>query len=128
MAYEERKRSLFFGLPFSFTTYRITEELITITKGLFHKQEDNSYMYKIVDVRLEQSFLEMIFGLGTIRCFGSDKTDPELYIRHIKNSKEIKDFIFKRSEEERLKRRTIHTMNIDGGMDGGSDLGPLGTV
>ena len=131
MAYDEKKRCLFFGLPFTFTNYRIGEELITVRTGFLHKQEDDNYMYKIVDVRLEQTFLERLFGLGTIRCYGGDVTDPELYIRHVKHSKEIKDYIFKRSEEERLKRRTLHTMNIDGGPDvkgmaGGMGPGPMG--
>lgn len=115
MTYKEKKRLVFFGLPFTFTTYTITDELITISSGLLRKTEDDAYMYKIVDVRLETSLGERIFGLGTIRCFGGDVTTPELVIRHIRNSKEIKDFIFSKSEEERLKRRTLNTMNIDGG-------------
>lgn len=115
MAIVEKKRLLFFGLPWTFTTYTFTEELITVSTGLFKKTEDDSYLYKIVDVRLENTFLERCFGLGTITCFGGDVTHPELVIRHIKNSKTVKDFIFHQSEEERLKRRTLHTMNIDGG-------------
>ncbi len=130
MAFEEKKRCLFFGLPFSFTTYRVSDELITITTGFLHKKEDDAYLYKVVDVRLEQSFWERVFGLGTIRCYGGDVTDPELYLRHVKHSKDIKDYIFKRSEEERLRRRTLHTMNIDGGPDvkgmANPDMGPGG--
>ncbi|MBR2766068.1 MAG: PH domain-containing protein [Blautia sp.] len=115
MAFNEKKRCLFFGLPISFTTYNITDELISVTSGLFHKVENDAYMYKIVDVRLDTSFLERIFGLGTIHCYGGDVTSPDLVIAHVKHSKEIKDYIFRQSESERLKRRTLHTMNIDGG-------------
>ena len=113
--YTEKKRCLLFGLPLSFTTYHITEELISVSSGLLNKTENDSYLYKIVDVRLEQSFLERLFGLGTVRCFGGDVTDPDLRLKHIRNAREIKDYVFRQSEAERLKRRTMNTMSIDGG-------------
>ena len=115
MEYIEKKRSLFFGLPWTFTTYKITEELITITTGVLHKQEDDAYMYKIVDVSLESTLWERILGLSTIHCLGGDVTHPDLPLRHIKHGKEIKNFIFSQSEKERLKRRTLNTQSIDGG-------------
>lgn len=117
MAYTEKMRSLFFGLPLSFTTYRITEELITVNSGLLRKVENDAYMYKIVDVRLEVSFLERLLGLGTVHCFGGDVTHPDLRLRHIRNAKEIKDYILHYSEDQRLKRKTLNTQNIGGGPD-----------
>ena len=117
MAFTEKKRLLFFGLPWTFTTYRITEDMITIEQGFLRKVENDSYMYKIVDVRLECSLLERIFDLGTVHCFGGDVTHPDLILRHIKNAKEIKNFILHHSEEERIKRKTLNTYNIGGGPD-----------
>ncbi|MDD3796976.1 MAG: PH domain-containing protein [Lachnospiraceae bacterium] len=115
MAYTEKKRSMFFGLPWTFTTYHITEEVITVNSGFLRRTENDSYLYKIVDVRLETSLLERIFGLGTVHCFGGDVTDPDLILMHIKNAKEVKDFILHYSEDQRLKRRTLNTQNIGGG-------------
>lgn len=65
MQFQERKRWLFFGLPFTFTTYRVTEEYITVKSGLLRQKEDDCYMYKIVDTRLVRSLPERFFGLGT---------------------------------------------------------------
>lgn len=115
MAYTEKKRSLFFGLPWTFTTYHITEELVTINSGFLRKTENDCYMYKIVDVRLESSLWERTLGLGTVHCFGGDVTDPDLLIRHVKHAKEIKDYILHYSEDQRLKRKTLNTQNIGGG-------------
>lgn len=114
MEYVEKKRWAFLGLPLTFTKYKITEEIITVDSGLLKKVENDCYMYKVVDVRLEVSLLERIFGLGTVHCFSGDLTNPDLRLLHIKRAKEIKDFILKQSEEERLKRKTLNTQRLDG--------------
>lgn len=111
--YQEKKRCLLFGLPLSFTTYRIEEEKVNIRKGLFRIVEDDTLMYRIQDVKLVTGFLERLFGLGTIVCYSSDVTDPKLELTHIKNAREIKDYILKTSETERRKVRTLHTMGLD---------------
>lgn len=118
--YVERKRWLLFGLPFTFTKYTIKDDSITIDRGLLNTVEDECYMYKIVDVRHTASFFEKLAGLGTIICYTGDTTDKELKIMHIKNSKEIKKFIFEASEAARLRRRTINTLDIGSGVS--SDL------
>lgn len=108
----ERKRWLFFGLPFTFTKYTIKEDLITIDSGLLKTAENDCYMYKVQDVELTVSLIERIFGMGTIKCFTGDTTNSILMIEHVKNAKTIKDFILDASEKARLKRRTLSTLNI----------------
>ena len=39
MEFREKKRWGFFGLPFTFTTYMVTEELITVEEGFINKRE-----------------------------------------------------------------------------------------
>lgn len=112
MEYKERKRWLFFGLPFTFTVYSIKEECITIDKGFLNKVEDDCYMYKVQDVTLKRTLFERMFGLGTVVCYTGDTTDKVLVIEHIKNSKEVKEFILEKSEITRRKRRTLNTIDI----------------
>lgn len=110
--YVERKRLLFFGLPWTFTKYEIKEDMITVDTGFFNTIENDCYMYKVQDVQLRTSLLERLFGLGTVVCFTGDNTSPTLELQHIKNAKEIKGFILEASEEARLKRRVLTTMDI----------------
>lgn len=114
MNYKEKKHSMFFGLPWTFTSYTVTEEIITVDTGLFKKEENDCYLYKVIDVRLESTLLERMLGLGTIHCFTGDVTDPDLKLLHIKHAKEIKDYILKQSEQERMKRRTVNMQHLDG--------------
>ncbi len=117
MAYKEKKRWVFFGLPWTFTTYTVSDEIITVNSGLLKHVENDCYLYKVVDVRLEMSLAERIFGLGTVHCFSGDLTNPDLRLLHIRRAKEIKDYILKQSEEERIKRKTLNTQSLDGDAD-----------
>ncbi len=108
----EKKRTAFLGLPIYFTTYTITDELLTIKEGLLKITENDCYLYKIQDVTLTRTLMERMFGLGTITCHTGDTTNPVIELKHIKNGSEIKDYILRVSDELRLKRRTINTVNI----------------
>lgn len=110
--FREKKRSLLFGLPLSFTTYSIGEELLNVKSGFLTTREEDCYLYKIQDVTLTRTLPERMFGLSTIVCHTGDTTDPVLVLSHIKNGEEIKNYLVKTSDEMRLKRRTINTLNI----------------
>ena len=108
----ERKRWLFLGLPFTFTKYNIKENMLTIDSGLLRKVENDCYMYKVQDVELVTTLLERIVGIGTVICYTGDTTHPKLILSHIKNAKAIKEFILEASEQARMKRRTLNTLDI----------------
>ena len=116
----EKKRWLFLGLPLTFTKYIIKEDMITMDTGVFTKVENDCYMYKVQDVEHTATFWERLVGLGTVICYTGDTTHPKLLIEHIRNSKQIKEFILKESEEARLKRRTVNMLDI-----GSGDIGDL---
>ncbi len=121
MEFRERKRWLFFGLPFTFTVYTVKEDIITIKKGLLRTQEDDCYMYKVQDVRHTATLIQKMFKLGNVICYTGDTTNPELVFQNIKNSKAVKDFIFQVSEDARMKRRTMNMLNIGTGDMGDMD-------
>ncbi len=121
--FRERKRWLFLGLPFTFTKYTIKEDMITVTSGLLRTVENDCYMYKVQDVQHTASLAEKIFQMGTVVCFTGDTTHPKLELQHIRNSRVIKDFILRESEEARRKRRTVNMLDIGSGeMEDTDDL------
>ena len=117
----EKKRWLFLGLPLTFTKYIIKEDMITVDTGVFTKVENDCYMYKVQDVEHTATFWERLVGLGTVICYTGDTTHPKLLIEHIRNSKAVKEFILKESEEARMKRRTVNMLDIGSGDTGDMD-------
>ena len=115
MEFRERKRWVFFGLPFTFTVYTVKEDTLTVNTGFLNKEENDCYMYKVQDVTLKTSLIERIFGVGTIVCYTGDTTNPQLVLEHIKNAKPIKEFILEQSEIARRKRRTMNVQDISAG-------------
>ena len=110
--FRERKRWLFFGLPFTFTVYTVWEDMITVSEGFLNKKENDCYMYKVQDVELLESLPQRIFGLGTVRCFTGDTTSPTLLIQNVKNARSVKNFILEASEKARRRRRTMNMLDI----------------
>lgn len=115
MEFQEKRRWGFLGLPFTFTRYLIKDEMITVQEGFLNRKENDCYMYKVQDVELRTSLWERAFKLGTVVCYTGDTTNRELQLVHIRNAKQIKDFILEASEQARLKRRTINMVDIGTG-------------
>lgn len=102
--WRERKRTIF-GLPLSFTVYRLTEEKLLVDTGFFNINQEEVRLYRIFDVTLKRSFVQRIFGLGTIHCCSADKTTPEFDIQNIKNSEKIKEMLSDMIEIQRQKKK-----------------------
>lgn len=103
--WSDRKRWTLFGLPFTFTKYTCTPEKFILESGLLSTKEEEVRLYRIMDLTLERTFFQRIFGLGTIVCDTVDKSTPKLVIRNVKNARDVKELISEAVEEERVKKR-----------------------
>ncbi len=107
IVWKDRKRLLFFGLPWTFTKYSMSEDRFFIERGILNVREDEVRLYRITDVSLNRSLFQRMFGLGTIKCCSADKTLGDFEIVNIKNSKDVKELLSDAIEKERVSKRVI---------------------
>lgn len=101
--WSDRKRIL--GLPISFTKYYIKKNRLYSSTGFFSSKEDELLLYRILDLKLEITLINKIFGVGTITLYTCDETDRELKLIRIKNPKEVRDMLSEMVEEARNKNK-----------------------
>ncbi len=115
--WKDRKR-IIFGLPWTFTVYKLTEEKLFVETGFFSKKEEEIRLYRVMDLTLKRPFGQRIWGLGTIHCCTADKSTPEFDILKVKKAKEVKDMISDMVEKQREEKRiSAREFMSDGGYD-----------
>lgn len=114
--WKDRKRTLF-GLPLSFTKYKLTEEKLLIETGFLTTVEEEVKLYRIMDLTLKRSLLQKMFNLGSIHCCSADKTTPEFCIKSIKNPSNVKELLSKAIEEQRTKKNVTSREFLNGSED-----------
>jgi uncharacterized membrane protein YdbT with pleckstrin-like domain len=118
--WRDRKR-IVFALPWTFTRYAVTEEKLTIDKGLLSRSEEEVRLYRILDITLRRSLWQRLFGLGTIHCNSADKSTPEFDIKNITNSAETKDRLSDLVEACRSRKRVMSREYMAGEEDDDPD-------
>lgn len=114
-----------FGLPLSFTKYRLGENLLMRETGLFSLHEEDIQLYRIMDIETSKPFGQRIFGCGTVTVHSSDKTSPVLELKSIKNPDAVKSLLYEKVEEAKTARRMRTTELLD--TDGDEFMGGDGT-
>ncbi len=104
IVWQDRKR-IIFGLPWTFTKYKLMEDKIQICTGFLNKKEEEIRLYRIMDNTLEKPLGQRIFGLGTIKCNSADKTTPIFYLARIKNADKVRNMLSDMVEKERTRKR-----------------------
>lgn len=122
--WKDKKRLLFFGLPWTFTNYTLLEDKFLVDSGLLTSTQDEIRLYRIMDVTLTRTLFQKIFGLGTIHCDTVDKSSPKLNIINIKNPLAVKELLSQSVEKERMKKRVSSReyMSMDDDFDDDHEL------
>ena len=100
----DRKRT-FLGLPLSFTKYGISKDRLFVETGFLHIHEYEVRLYRIMNINLSKTFLQRIFGLGSIHIDSSDADLKCFDIKNVKRSNQVKELISNAVEEERMRNR-----------------------
>lgn len=100
-----RDRKRYFGMPLSFTRYRLSEDRLFISEGFLNIKDDEILLYRVRDIDTRRSLWQRLFGVGTVTVLSSDKTMPALELKNIKDPVMVKELIHKQVEEMKIQRR-----------------------
>ena len=113
MIWKERKRNAL-GLPWTFTTYALSEDRLFVKSGLLRTVENEVRLYRVLDLSLTRTLSQKIFGIGTIKVSSGDKTLGDFELKNIKKPDEVKERLSNLVEENRDKKRISGREYIDG--------------
>jgi hypothetical protein len=100
--WKDRRRRL--GLPLSFTRYEAYDDRLILRKGFFNTTTDELMLYRVMDTRLSRTLGQKIFGVGTVTLLSTDKSHGSLDLKNVKNSDDVRRFLSKLVEEQRMQR------------------------
>ena len=113
--WRDRKR-IAFGLPWTFTTYMLTESKFITRKGFLSLDEDELDLYKVTDKKLKLPFWQRLVGCGTIILYVRDTDTPLKEIHCVKKPREVLAMLDKQIEEQRTRWNTRGRDLYGGGM------------
>lgn len=91
--------------------YTITGEQLQSEHGIFSTQKDFIELYRIIDYREAQSFLQVLFGIKTVTIYSGDRSNPEFRLIGIKNKYEVIEFLRERVEYNKHRRNIYEFTN-----------------
>ncbi len=114
--WKDRKR--YFGLPLSFTRYKLSDDRLFVSVGFLSIKDDEILLYRVRDIDTSRSIWQRIFGVGTVVVMSSDKSMPNLVLKNIKDPVFVKELIHRQVEEVKIQRRVrfgeVMTPDTDG--------------
>lgn len=116
--WKDRKRYL--GLPLSFTRYAISDDRLFQSDGLFNIRDEEVLLYRIRDINTTRTLWQRIFGVGTVTVHSSDKSQPILELKSIKDPIRVKELLHQQVEDVKIKRR-VRIGEIMGAEESGKD-------
>ena len=89
----------------SFTRYAMSEDRLFVSVGFLSIKDEEILLYRIRDITTSRSLWQRIFGVGSITVVSSDKTQPTLVLKNVKNPMQTKEILHEQVEEMKIKRR-----------------------
>lgn len=73
--------------------YRLTNQRLFVRTGFISRKVDELELYRIKDVKVNQSIFQRLLGFGSITVLSSDDSTPELTLIGISKPDEVKETI-----------------------------------
>lgn len=103
--WQDRKHHLWF--PFSFTKYVVKNNRLMIHRGFFNSQLDETLLYRIVDLSMNQTLLGKLFGTGNITVTNRVDTQPVTVLENIKHPVQVYEILSEAVENSRKTQNVV---------------------
>jgi uncharacterized membrane protein YdbT with pleckstrin-like domain len=100
------------GLAYSWlvrlsSEYRLFQDSLEVETGLVARTVDNLQLFRVRDLRLQQSMLDRLLGVGDISVTSTDQTSPRLTIRGVAGPRILYDTLREGVARSQATRRTM---------------------
>ena len=110
--WKDRRRRM--GMPLSFTRYALSEDRLFLSVGFWNIKDDEVLLYRVRDITTTRTLWQRIFGVGTVTVISSDKTQPTVALKNIKEPLQVKELLHTQVEAMKEKRRVrIGEISVD---------------
>ena len=92
------------------TSYRITTQRLFIRRGILSLTVDQVELLRVDDVRMRQTLLERVLGIGTVEVDSTAHNDPRVSLRGIAQPAMVTEHI--RRHTRTLQKRTLFMEQI----------------
>ena len=77
--WKQRKRN-WCRTPFTFTVYTLTDKEMSIKTGILNEKFNLIKLFRIVDISVERSFLQRLFGMSTLVLDTRDQSSGNVVV------------------------------------------------
>lgn len=98
-------------LELHFTRYKLTSERFEITTGVLARRIEQLELYRVKDLSVEEPLLQRMVGLGNLIVHSSDRSNPTLVLRGVRECTLLRDqvrgLVEKRRDEKRVRELDV---------------------
>ncbi|MBI1824795.1 MAG: PH domain-containing protein [Planctomycetes bacterium] len=91
--------------------YRLTSQRLFIERGLLGTTTDQMELTRVEDIRVQKSFMDRVFGVGTVDLLTTDVTDHGVVLAGIANPDIVAELI--RARMRNLRGRSVFVENLN---------------
>ena len=89
------------------TEYRVYQESIELESGLLSRNIENLQLFRVRDLKLRQSVLGRLFGVGDVTVTSTDQSTPHLTVRGVENPRAVYETLRELVARSQATRRTM---------------------
>jgi len=89
-------------------SYEVTPDRVEWARGIFNRKRDNLDMFRVIDIKLHRTLLDVILGIGTITLTTKDQSDPTFEFIKIRQPNQLYNLLKEASLAADRKQKVVH--------------------